>query len=122
VLVLALAGCPHNGAQQAADPDSRRDKAEVVPLGGSSEDALNVKSGDASDWKAIDVTEPGKLRLVVTFGNPSCFCQVELLDPGGKVVSTHKDIGSHPRIELIIDKATPGRYLLHFSAKYEGDF
>jgi hypothetical protein len=123
--LVALAGCsslPFLSKESATDPDSRRDKAEVIAIGGSAKDSLNVKESDSADWKAIELSEEGKLRVVVTFGNRSCFCQVELYDPAGKKLATHKDIDSRPRIDLVVDKATPGRYLLRFSARYEGDF
>src|SRR5690606_28708676 len=71
---------------------------------------------------AIDVPEEGKLRVVVYFGNRSCFCRVDLFDPNGKRLATHTDIGSRPRTDLLVENARPGRYFLRFSARYDGDF
>jgi hypothetical protein len=121
-LLFAAPACKPREVLSAADPDARRDKAEPLALGGSYKDTLSFKESDAADWKAIEVPEAGRLRVVVYFGNPACFCQVELYDPAGKRVAAHSDIGTQPRADLVVEKAAGGRYLLKFSAKYEGDF
>lgn len=125
VLGAALFGCA-GAKKNPNDPDSAQEKAEAVPLGGRVQDKLefSTPSGDpldGIDWKAIDIPEAGKLRVTVLFGNPVCFCSVELFDPKGKSLQLHKEIKKEPRVDLVVAEAKPGRYLLKFSAKYAGD-
>jgi hypothetical protein len=104
------------------DADAKKTAPTMLSLGESTVDELRVQTGDATDWKALDLREEGKLRFVIYFGNPACFCQVELFDPNGNKLETYQDVGQTPRRDLIVENAKPGRYYLHFSAKYEPDF
>jgi hypothetical protein len=104
------------------DPDGKKTQPQVVQVDTQVKDSLQGADGDFEDWKAIEVKEPGRLRVMVLMGNTDCQCSVELLDPSGSKIASYNNFKKEPRIDIPVDKAVQGYYLLHLSAKKEYDY
>jgi hypothetical protein len=117
---LSLFGCVKKGAK--TDPDSKKSKAQVVQVDSQVKDSLKGSEGDFEDWKAIEVKEPGKLRIMVLMGNVDCQCSVEMLDPDGNELLVYENFKKEPRVDVPVDKAKPGYYLIRLRAKKEYDY
>ena len=117
---LSLLSCLKKGNKN--DPDGKKDKAQVVQVDTQVKDSLKGADGDFEDWKAIEVKEPGKLRVMVLMGNIDCQCSVELLDPSGNELASYDNFKKEPRVDFPVDKAVKGYYMLHLRAKKEYDY
>jgi hypothetical protein len=118
--VLSLVGCIKKGNKN--DPDGKKAKAQVVQVDTQVKDSLKGADGDFEDWKAIEVKEPGRLRVMVLMGNIDCQCSVEMLDPEGNEIASYNNFKKEPRLDVPVDKAKPGYYLVRLRAKKEFDY
>jgi hypothetical protein len=87
-LAAALAaGCgtvPSN-LDSSDEGDNERDRAMAVFIDRSVTDRLDGDNGDNTDWKYVDVVEPGKLKITVSLDHPEALeqAEVELTDEFG---------------------------------------
>jgi hypothetical protein len=117
---LALSGCVKKGNPN--DPDSKQKKATVIQVETQVRDTLQGNKGDFEDWKAIEIKEPGKLRISVLMGNPDCQCSVAVLDADGKELAAYENFKKEPRFDVPVDKAKPGYYFVQLRAKKDFDY
>jgi hypothetical protein len=117
---LSLMGCLKKGSKN--DPDGKRAKAQVVQVDTQVKDSLKGADGDYEDWKAIEIKEPGRLRVMVLMGNTDCQCSVELLDPSGNKLASYNNFKKESRVDIPVDKAVQGYYLVRLRAKKEYDY
>ncbi len=94
---LLLAGCITVGGavDSRSEGDQARDRALAVFVDRTVTDRINGSEGDNTDWKYIDIVDPGHLRVTVSIDNPGSL-------KGGEL-SLHDEFGERLERRLVMD-------------------
>lgn len=119
-LILALsAGACGSEPEAQSGGDAYRSEAQTMPLDEWTTGEIDQDNGDTTDWKAVDVADPGKLVVELKSESKGAVLQLGLYDKYGVELGSEKGRAGDEALKLVV-KAKSGRYFVKVAHR-DGD-
>ncbi|MCA9563350.1 MAG: hypothetical protein KC561_07665 [Myxococcales bacterium] len=113
--LLATTGCSNVGPNDNSRRDAQRAGAQEIPLDTAVTDAINFAGGDATDWKAFNVTEAGEYTMEFFFDNPIVNATIDLHNQYGERLESLTHNVNGPSDVMTVNLREVGTYYLRFN-------
>lgn len=114
-VALGLLVACRTGRDEASGPDVNRTNATPVALDNIADDRVDVPEGDATDWKYLDLEQPGQLTIQLGWDSPNANLQMELYDALGQQLKAGEPFGQKG-LQIVYAPAPKARYYLRVAA------
>jgi len=120
LLLVTITGCITQPDEKSGG-DAERYQAKKIEFGQAVTDKVEWAKGDRTDWKVLNVPDPGVLKLQLIVDEEEAEVGMELYDRYGKFlgkVTRHKD---GPKNVMFLQEVTPGKYFIKIYSRSEDD-
>ena len=114
-----LAGCAGK-IDRKSGGDAYRNEAKTIAPGKFVDDTLDHSAGDSTDWKSVEIVQPGKFVVALT-SDPDAEIALGVYDKyGAPVGSAIKRKGSSKMVKVTVTAKGTGLYFIRIRAQNGG--
>jgi hypothetical protein len=118
-VLLSLAFACVHGRNDSSGPDAQRINASPLEFDSIADDTVDGDEGDATDWRYLDVAQPGVLDVVLHWDNDKANLTLELYDALGKQLA-NSDVDGQKGRRVQFEAPHKDRYYLRVEAVAQG--
>jgi hypothetical protein len=111
LLAVLLLGCKSDPDKDSGG-DAYRNEAKPMVLDEWGTDDIGRGAGDATDWKALDIADPGQLTVQLAADEPNAELSVAVFSRYGEPLGETRRAKGDSRTQLAVTIVRSGRHFL----------